>query len=329
MTTPSVRYDRAPSEKLMELLMPGGFLEPLVGLNERTVTVAGSAVPLDVHFRVDDEVHVYCGRTTILTVRRLQRPDDYVSVKASNTYSKQPCAERLFRRWSIGEIGFGETIDAYLKDINVNPSFTEGEGAVQAQWSRITCPWVPFDREAVLESRSTEHPEETKKFPETEAAFDAIRDTARQGQWAEPPRPKSSGEIDQLAVDSDGRLVLIELKNASKRAAEVYYAPFQLLQYVWEWHNALEAGRDDLQKMIDARKTVGLTPNTHRITGGIRAAVGFGLDSRSDEVKRRYRKVLKVVNRHLPCDVSDIETWKHPDNGPRQIDPDPETCPGR
>ena len=36
------------------------------------------------------------------------------------------------------------------------------------------------------------------------------------------------------------RLVVIELKDASKRSTEVYYSPFQLLQYIWEWGSELE-----------------------------------------------------------------------------------------
>ena len=319
---PSVRYDRAPSERLMNLLRPEGFLEPLIGLNERTVRVAESDVHLDVHFRRDDKVDVYCGLTVILTVNRQKNGSVVVSAK-DDEYKKQKCAARLFRIWRGDEPAFRNVLDAYLGEVKVNPTHTKKEGAVQLNWSRVTEPWTQFDREARLKYESTSHREEAKKVPEVEASFDAIEAEARQEKWAEPRKPKSFSEVDQLAVDSDGRLVLIELKNTSANDDKVYYAPFQLLQYVWEWHNALEAVRDDLQKLIDARKTAGLATNTHRLTGGIRAAVGFGHDCRSVEVKRRYRKVLQIVNRHLPCNVPDIETWEHADNGPRQIDPDP------
>ena len=87
-----------------------------------------------------------------------------MSVKAHNTYSKQPCAEGLFSRWLGVEDDFGEKIDAYLNNVKINPRFTQGEGAVQSQWSRVTKPWIPFDREVELEYESTEHREETRKF---------------------------------------------------------------------------------------------------------------------------------------------------------------------
>ena len=114
--------------------------------------------------------------------------------------------------------------------------------------------------------------------------------------------------------------MLLELKDASKRTSEVYYSPFQLLQYIWEWHGALEEVRADLQAIIDARVAVGLTPQgVAPLTGGIRAAVGFGPDCRTPEVKRRYNKVLKVANCHLPPGVAAIETWEHTIHGPRQV----------
>ena len=131
----------------------------------------------------------------------------------------------------------------------------------------------------------------------------------RKDHWAMLPQRKKSNEIDQIAVDPQGRLVIVELKDAS--ASDVYYAPFQLLQYVWEWHNALGAVRGSLQKLLDARVALGLTPaNVPRITGGVRAAIGLGDDGRSEEVRHRYERVLGVVNAHLPLGVSPIETWK-------------------
>ncbi len=146
----------------------------------------------------------------------------------------------------------------------------------------------------------------------------AHRTAARRDQWAAPP--EAGHEVDQLAIDREGRLVLIELKDAFKRTANVYYAPFQLLQYVWEWHGALEVVEADLQKLIDARVAVGLTPpGVTRLTGGIRAAVGFGPECRTPEVKRRFDMVLDIANQYLPNGVAAIETWEHTDNGPRHV----------
>ena len=333
MPTPTPRYDRAPSEELLALLRPGGFLSPLLDLTERKV----SGLELDVHLRRHDEIHVYCGLTTVLKVKRY-RGGGLLGVKADRTYTSQPCAEGLFRDmlpdggathvtwtwWRTSEQGFKEALDRYLSGVEIDPRWTTGEGAVQMKWSRVREPWVPFDREAVLEYAP-------KAFSEVEAALVKLMDIYRASlnnawhdQWQEPS--KGGTKVDKLAVDPDGRLVLIELKDgSSSSSASVYYAPFQLLQYVWEWYAALGAVWADLQRLIKARVALGLMPqDAPRLTGGIRAVVGFGRGAhsgaaRSDRVKRRYRKVLDVANEHLPPGVGPIETWEMTDTGPRRL----------
>ena len=121
-------------------------------------------------------------------------------------------------------------------------------------------------------------------------------------------------KVDQLAIDKQGQLVLIEIKDSEKGSeSEIYYSPFQLLQYIWEWRqglNNMPTLLDQLQSLLDARKKAKLVDSPRSsLTGDIRAAVCFGADGRSPEVKRRYGFVLDVVSRHLPPGVESIETW--------------------
>ena len=301
MTMPMPTYERAPSEELKSLLASGGFLAPLLELNRPVIGVHEH----DVHFRRNDEVHVYRGRTRVLTARRVW---NCVEITAHKTYTDQSCGSDLFRLWKIDEPGFREALTAYLRGVKVGARWTAGEGSIQQQWSRVTKPWVPFDREAVLGNAS-------RAFSGVEAAYTKLTAISSGHQWMTPS--KSGEEVDQLAIDPKGRLVLIELKG--EKSSADYYTPFQLLQYVWEWHSALEAVRAGLQALIDARVAVGLTPAVPRLTGGIRAAVGFGRDTRSERVKRRYGVVLNIVNQHLPPGVDPIETWEYADNGPRRV----------
>ena len=315
MTTPTPSYDRAPSERLKTLLSPGGFLEPLLGLTKWRV----ADLELDVHFRVNDEVQVYCGLTRILNVRRNR--NGAVNISAHQTYSEQDCAQGILRQWDTDDADeFRESLDAYLSKVKVRKSHTAREGAIQFLWSRVTYPWTPFDREAVLSYSIQAESKEAREFDQVNLARTALRaivETQRKSagqrdRWTEPPT--GGREIDQLAIDSEGRLVLVELKDASASSASVYYTPLQLLHYVWEWHDALESVRGQLQELLDARVALGLTPGpAPRLTGGIRAVVGFGCDTRTGEVKRRYDRVWQVVNRHLPCCVPPIETWAFED----------------
>ena len=125
-----------------------------------------------------------------------------------------------------------------------------------------------------------------------------------------PPARKNSLKLDWLAVDPAVNQVLVEVKDASGSSSKIYYAPFQLSQNVWEWHFALDEVRNSLQELLEARVDPGLTsPAAPEISGGIRAVVGFGHDSRSGEVRRRYAQVMTVANAHLPPGVALIETW--------------------
>ena len=315
--TQRIGYRRAPSVELQKLVIPGQFLAPLMALNGREF----NGIELDVHFRTKDEIQVYWGLTRVLVVRMLQRPDRHLKVDADPKYTEQPSAKatRLFRRWRIGEEGFDKAIESYLGIVDVKQRFTEGEGQVQSQWSRVTEPWVPFDREAVLNYESTEYREVTKQFAQVEAAFERIAAIARRERWKEL-RTRGRKKVDQLAIDTEGRLVLIELKDAKAASDTLYYVPFQLLQYVWEWHSALDSVRASLQELIDARIAVRLTPpNLARLLGGMRAIIGFGADERSAEVKRRYNIVLEIARHHLPPGTACIETWYWADDGPRRM----------
>ena len=306
-TTQSITYNRAPSKELQALLQPKRLLEPLLALNKRK----HKDIELDVHFRPDDKIHVYCGLTKLLTVQRLKNGN--VKAGAHLTYSEQPCAQALLRRWRANESGFGTALNTYLNGVEVESKYIQGEGAVQLRWSRVRDPWLPFDREAVLDYENMAYRDQSRKFSEVEYVRAELKNMAAAYGW-ETPSLKVGSKLDQLAVDSDGRLALIECKDASKGAAKMYYAPLQLLQYVWEWHTVLEGVRGQLQELIDVRMELRLPlelppRSATRLTGGIRAAVCFGPDKRSAEVKSRARIVLDVVNRNLPPSVPVIETW--------------------
>ena len=285
MTTTAPVYDRAPSPELQALVSPGGFLSPLIGLAGRKV----GGHYHDVHFRTKDETHVYRGLTRLVTVKKTS--NDEIRLTAHPTYRGQPCAQDFLRSWHVCDPGFSEILDHYLSEVRVSSRHLCNEGKVQEQWAKVNVPWIPFDREARLNYESTDHRERATKSPAVEAACESIQAEANGSRWRElKPRAR---KVDQLAIDSEGRLVLLELKDASKKTSEVYCSPFQLLQYVWEWHAALEEVRADIQALIDARVAVGLTSsNIPRLTGGIRAAVGFGPDERSGNMKRLYRIVL-------------------------------------
>ena len=262
MSSPS--YYRAPSPNLRRLLAPGGFLAPLLA----TRTLGG--IELEVHLRRRDEVHLYCGLTRLVSSGPSK--GGKVWVKSHRTYATQSCARFLIRpsrakrvergnylcdEWVVGKPGFAQALDVFLADVQVDQTQMK-EGAIQARWAQIREPWTAFDKEAALE-----YPSEKERTRQLLEAFDPSVDEAREklcalavsrrllpnrrDRWAMPPEPKTRLELDQLAVDSSGSLVLLEIKEASASAQTVYYAPLQLLQNVWEWHRALTTVRGSVQ----------------------------------------------------------------------------------
>ena len=278
-------------------------MESLPSLNRRRVT----GVELDVHLRVRDEVQVYCGLTRLLDIRRTG--DGMVVISAHPAYRRQDCGRNLFGRWSPDRPEeFNQALDGYLDNVAVGRSNVAAEGAVQCLWSRVTAPWVCFDREAVLGYPSPGPRLDAEASGQLDSARKELRSLASREGWGDVPQV--GNKLDRLAVDREGHLVLLELKNAGAGPASVFYSPYQLLHYVWEWHSALETVRPQLQDLIDARVELGLTPvGVPKLTGMVRPALGFGPDRRSAEVKRRYAEVLRVVNQYLPPEVSPIETW--------------------
>ena len=304
------RYSRAPSPAFAALLTPGAFLSTL--LQPRKVF----GLQLDFQFREADHLHLYCGLARVLDASWSRGK---VRIAADPAYSKQNCGARLFRDWTPGEEGLSKYADTYLHEVGVKLAFLRREGVLQAAWARVSEPWVPFDREAVLGYSDAAERDAARTFPQMAAARSELVELQQAGGWAELPEP-GGAEVDQLAVDPDGRLVLLELKNVSTSAGAAYYSPYQLLQYVYEWHGALPAVRDQLSALIQARVLAGLTPaGLPALTGELRPAIGFGDALGSDEVRDRFEQVRTVVNRHLPPGVCPVEAWAIDGNVPRRV----------
>ena len=321
MPKPDISYNRTPSPELQAQLEQGEFLSPILDLRFDKVKVDN--LGLDIHFRRNDVVQVYCGLTRVIELKRLRRSGKF-RLSADKHYMKQTCGMDLFREWSENDKKFARELYKYLDEVKIDPRFTSKEGAIQQRWSYEKEHWIPFDREARLEYKSKRYRESVKNFEGVESAYRELMrnwQTHQNGKsgdrWAKPK--KTGMKVDQLAIDKQGQLVLIEIKDSEERKknkgneSEIYYSPFQLLQYIWEWRQGLNNVPTllaQLQSLLDARKKAKLVGSPQSsLTGDIRAAVCFGTDGRSPEVKRRYGFVIDVVSRHLPPGVESIETW--------------------
>jgi hypothetical protein len=307
------RYDRAPSPEFRALLAPGALLSPLLAGR----SVAG--LPLDVHLREGDHLHVYCGLTRLMDVSRQSKGS--VAVVAHTTYRDQECGADLFRsNWSPGDAGFAEALDRYLTGVQVAAELVLKEGGVQTQWAAVREPWIPFDREAVVGYADTLAQTSGRKFSQCQDAWTEVEQIARTEGWAIRPTAKIGAELDQLAVDPVGRLVLVELKFGKAAADSVYCAPLQILQYAHEWATVFTALKGRLQSLIEARQSLGLSPTPMPALGDrLRPVIGFGAVLPSAEVLARLGKVREIANRHLPQLSDSIEVWSLTGAAPNRL----------
>ena len=306
-----VRYNRAPSPELLNILAPGGLLAPM--LAPRTVC----ALALDVQFREKDHVHVYCGLTRLVDARLSGRA---VIVGADARYAQQQCGKKLFRAWKLDETGFADALNEFYDGAVVNPRYTRSEGAVQATWAAVRDPWCPIDREGVIGYAKLADQARSRAFaPVAEAQHEVARLAGDGVRWTALKPKRTAAELDQLGIDSEGRLVLIELKHASA-SASVYYSPLQLLQYVHEWSAVFDVIRDDLGRIQAARVALGLLPASLRTLGDvIRPVIGFGEQFLIGKAQQRFAAVLEVANRYLPMGAAPIEVWQLASGKPRRL----------
>ena len=316
---PKYTFSRAPSEDLKKLLRPERPLASLLKYDNHKLHIRVKdreevmgrleGLHLDVHFRRDDKVTIYCGGTRLLEVQRrdgslaLTVPlsnisKDYTSTimgeKDGKKSVKNKKGEFTYITWETDESGFEYELNSHLrrlerdykdKKAGVLGRWITKEALLHETWTRaVNLPWTPFDREAALSRGGLRH-------------------------------------IDQLAVDHDGSLVLVEIKDpATAKSQDIRDAPEQLLKYIEQWDRALQQSevRDGLQELISARNEFLTRESVPHLDLGrrIRAAICFGREGLGNKVKPDdfYAK-LDDANARLPEGVNPIETWKLDEDG--------------
>ncbi len=288
---------------------------------------------------------LYTGSTCALTVKV---SGDRVRLGAADSYKRKHAAmldggllgTALFTpdkgsagtrvTWHVDSPELPAAVRSYLQHLVVDSRWTDREADVQMRWAQIAgpTPWTYLDREAVLGYAAGESPPQAP----LQEAWDQLRARER-GPWPASTASVREGgwqasELDQIAIDPQGDLVLIELKFCLAPAAFIYGAPLQLLEYVCAWNDALAKGPvlHQLQQLIDAKAELGLLPRgLPPLSGRLRSVVAFGAWLRPGaELHRKFWATVRVANRFLPACVPPIEVWSLEEDGvPRLAAPEP------
>jgi len=263
-----VRYKRALSPNILKALLPKGVLRFLV-----SDLPSNDPYALDIQLREKDKLFYYHGTTSLLTIK-LKDVGGNIKIKATadEAYSKRAEYKELMRTWVQAEDDkLRKAFLAYLPSAidAANPKCyskgTEGywQNRLCIDWGRRALPrekFIIIDRECAIGSDSKE--EMDKFYHALHKPYAEIRTRL---QTNEPKvfgkvREKSFGdELDMLALDEQGNLVVIELKYGSNLSG-IYWGPLQVLVYRDAFENKLaEIGRD-IMELVAQKISLGLLP---------------------------------------------------------------------
>jgi hypothetical protein len=258
---PSIWYDRTIPDEFRAELSPGGSFERLVRFAHRRHLA-------DVQLRATGSLSwatIYCGLTNVLHVEyrrtrgyRLRADKGYMEANQAGPpegvlrWTTWSTAARLMAGWPA--------IEAYMTGQfkGVAKRHTN-EGAVQAMLcANGRGSYQVIDREAVFGFRDTTERERVHKELR-ELLLEALKVRTPEVWW----RPPASlgGELDILAVDARGRLLVVEVKPADTLAG-ITWAPLQVSFYAGLFRHWSEAvggeSAEILNRMLRQRITIGL-----------------------------------------------------------------------
>jgi hypothetical protein len=310
----SVDYNRTVPLEFSEQLKRGGNFDPLVRF-------AMEEPLLDLQFRGDPNrdprVTLYYGLTALLHIfgQRKPTPSDPVFKVEPHKGREARARLPLPRKWlTPDEIGKRwEDIEVYLRQLmsEMNKRWTRGEGAVPSSLKATRLISV-IDSEVVLHYSTTAERKEIKAEV-VERYLKAL--TSRPNHESFGKIPPFGNELDVLSVDVTGRLLLIELKQASSTSG-ITWAPAQVSVYVdlfQKWVDRNEtAAHGTLTRMLEQRRRLRLAGGGDwKIAFPLRLVpvVGIGGDVRSKVALSRLRTVQETLI-NAGVGHKDLEIWQ-------------------
>ena len=288
------RYDRRVSEEFLELFVPGGVLQNL------TEYARKAPYPVDLHFRRDiksdaQRATLYVGLEKVLDVHWRR---GMVGLVGHRTRATDHGFDAAWGTWmpTAAVASFNEAMELYL-DTVIPPTAASRagvEGAVQSAVSSFdSTARAMLDREFILQFRDS--PTRSRVMQEVTAdLLEAAADAPVPGH----PPATFGGECDLVAVDSDGRLLAIEVK--PRGAADIPWAPLQVIVYarlLTRWMRDDPAAAGILNGIAAQRRALGLLTDEAPTIAADAPVVPFLAIQRG--MKPVYRERLAAMHEHL------------------------------
>ena len=218
-----------------------------------------------------------------------------------------------------------EILEHLTEVIAVTPPGRLKEGRIQAALERLAEDFAIVDREVVLSHEGEMHRRSVRAGLSGWVA--TVLDAG--GDALPPSRPESFGnKLDALAVDRDGRLLVIEVKPATELNGTAW-TPLQVAVYHHLFSAWLKSAGDEaatvIGGMLEDRAKLGLVETSTRIRLrpdlDPRPVIALGADQhqRLDLLYGRFATVLDAC-RSVSATLDDLRVWSVSDT---KIDPHP------
>ncbi len=301
----------------MAALLPGGCLEGLAIRRESQPAL------LDLQLRRAGRrswVSLYAGLSSVVDIDEV---DDMFRVRSHPTYrrignfdpvwSKYRSAEAVAADWAAVD----SYLEAVLNDESVLPRFTRREGRVHAAMSSgIASAYRLVQREAVIAHRSASVRSELLDGLQTQI-HDAMRSGGRVDAWWPGVRdrgvmPRLGNEVDVLAIDHDGRLLVVEVKPYDEIKG-IAWSPAQVLVYAELFGYLVEddAAIDALDGMLTQRVAIGLDAPGPLFARPLRVTpvVAIGAEPSSPRALERLQLVAQALPDAAWSKLAPLEVW--------------------
>lgn len=255
------RFKRQLSQTTFQYLQDtGSFILP-------EIKSARSGVPyiLDIQFRENDEINVYMGLTSLLTIK-IDSGRDQLSFSANQSYSDSFLGRYKCSNPPKG--GISEYLKRTIPKVNSRYFYNMKEGYLQnmicyefGERAKSDSPFIVIDRECVIGYDNTQE-KETYLKPITDKYLNLISQEKENDPktYGKSEFQNLGDELDLLAIDSEGNLCCIELKHGSNTSG-IYWGIFQLAVYreIFNIH-FVQSIFQDIKDLISQKIALGLLP---------------------------------------------------------------------